>query len=176
MQLIRSHSNCAFRSPARSGSIASRIRPGRVVWGRLRRLRRLRSLLSLAGLVAVQIDTGASKIIPRVPQGDPKEPKRGWKGSKVVPGGPTGTHVFFPKATSEGFSFSRSTAGSEMSFPPASGHHPDTVRTPSAHHPDNRFSNSICDSDGCFNRGSGGGVRGCSQGWPRVPQGSPGWP
>ena len=39
--------------------------------------------------------------------------------------------VSFPRATSEGFSFSRSTAGAEMSFPPASAHHPDTIRSPS---------------------------------------------
>ena len=41
---------------------------------------------------------------------------------------------FFPKATSEGFSFSRSTAGAEMSDPAP-------IRTASAQHPDNRNTN-----------------------------------
>ena len=32
-----------------------------------------------------------------------------------------GVYMIFPRATSEGFSFSRSSAGAEMSFPPGTG-------------------------------------------------------
>ena len=37
--------------------------------------------------------------------------------------------AFFPRATCEGFSFSRLTAGAKMSFPRPSGHHPCNRKT-----------------------------------------------
>ena len=47
--------------------------------------------------------------------------------------------VSFPRATSEGFSLCRSTAGAKMSDPAGSGIHPDSIRTASAQHPHNRI-------------------------------------
>ena len=47
--------------------------------------------------------------------------------------------VSFPRATSEGFSFSTSTAGAKMSDPAGSGIHRDSIRTASGQHPLNRI-------------------------------------
>ena len=54
-----------------------------------------------------------------------------------------GIALFFPESESEGFSFSRSTAGVKMFDPVAS-------RGPSAQHPYNRITKLCCDGSGIW--------------------------